>query len=278
MLKNTHNDSTDVRAIEAIDVHGHYGTFGNPIFEHATEFLSGDAPEVARRARACNIAWTMVSPFVAFHPRFGGDAVTGNKQAWVDVAATPGLLQWVVVHPLQPDTFDQARDTLQHPQCVGIKIHPEEHGYPIREHGDRLFKFAAECGAPILTHSGEPNSLPIDFVPFADQYPGVRLILAHLGCGYDNDRTHQIRAIQAAAHDNVFVDTSSASSIFSGLVEWAVKEVGAAKILFGTDTPLYSTAMQRARIDSADVSFAAKTAILRDNARRLFKAKLEPGK
>ena len=33
---------------------------------------------------------------------------------------------------------------------------------------------------------------------------------------------------------------SSARSILPGLVEWAVAEVGAEKILFGTDSPLYS--------------------------------------
>jgi predicted TIM-barrel fold metal-dependent hydrolase len=54
------------------------------------------------------------------------------------------------------------------------------------------------------------------------------------------------------------------------LIEWAVREVGAERILFGTDTPLYFTAMQRARIDHADLGDEDKRLILRDNAVRVL--------
>lgn len=257
--------------VQAIDVHGHYGTFGNRIFTHAEEWLSASAEEVARRARESNIQWTIVSPCEALTPRFKASAVQGNISASRDVSQTPGLLQWVVVHPLQPETYKQADAALRQKRCVGIKIHPEEHGYPIKEYGDAIFQFAAERRAVLLTHSGELNSLPQDFVPFANCYPEVTLILAHLGCSHDKDKTHQVRAIQASQKGNVFVDTSSANSIFPGLIEWAVCEVGADRVLFGSDTPTYSVAMQRARIDTADISNADKQLILRNNAVRLLK-------
>lgn len=84
-----------------------------------------------------------------------------------------------------------------------------------------------------------------------------------------------MRAIQQILHGNVFADTSSARSILPGLIEWAAHEVGAERVLFGTDTPLDSTAMQRARINHADLSDAHKRLILRDNARKLFGSTLE---
>jgi predicted TIM-barrel fold metal-dependent hydrolase len=59
-----------------------------------------------------------------------------------------------------------------------------------------------------------------------------------------------------------------------GLIEWAVQEVGAERVLFGTDTPLYSTTMHGARIDHDDLSNADKRMILRDNALKLFGSKL----
>ena len=37
-------------------------------------------------------------------------------------------------------------------------------------------------------------------------------------------------------------------------------------MLFGTDTPLYATSMQRARIDLADLDDHSKRLILRENA------------
>src|SRR5262249_29227805 len=99
--------------------------------------------------------------------------------------------------------------------------------------------------------------------------------LAHIGCGHDGDVTHQVRAAQKSKHGNVYADTSSARSIVPGLIEWAVRELGAERVLFGTDTPLYHTPMQRARIDHADLGDAEKRLILRENAVRLFALKLE---
>jgi hypothetical protein len=262
---------TNLNTIPAIDVHGHYGMYvragGGDL---ADSFHSGDAAEVVRRALNVNIVLTIVSPLAALLPRFQADAVAGNIEAARIVAQTPGLKQYVVIDPRRAETYTQAEEMLAQPQCVGIKIHPEEHGYPIREHAQPIFEFAARHRALVLTHSSEQNSLACDFIPWANQFPEVCLILAHIGCGWDGDLTHQVRAIQESRHGNVFADTSSARSIVPGLIEWAVREVGAERVLFGTDTPLYNTAMQRARIDHADLADEAKRLILRDNAVRLF--------
>jgi predicted TIM-barrel fold metal-dependent hydrolase len=79
-----------------------------------------------------------------------------------------------------------------------------------------------------------------------------------------------VRGVQASLHGNVFADTSSARSITPNLIEWAVRQIGVDRVLFGTDTPLYTTAMQRARIDHADLPDAQKRAILHENAERLW--------
>jgi len=262
-----------IREIQAIDVHAHYGIYHRddapPMIN---EFASGDAATVVARAATANVRLTIASPLSGLLPRGRADAVAGNVEAATVAAATDGLLQWVIAHPWQTETFRQVDEMLAQPQCVGIKIHPEEHAYPIREQGAVLFELAAQHDAIVLAHSGDPNSWPQDFVNFANAFPNVRLILAHLGNGGGaaGDPSLQVRAIQKCRHDNVFVDTSSTRSIMPGLIEWAVKEIGSKRILFGTDTPLYSTAMQRARIDSADISEEDKRNILCDNATRLF--------
>jgi predicted TIM-barrel fold metal-dependent hydrolase len=178
----------------------------------------------------------------------------------------------VIVNPLQPETYDQARRMLKAPWCVGIKVHPEEHSYRISDHGDALFAFFEETGVPVKAHSGCPNSLPADFVPFANRFPGARVMLAHLGNGNGAGGAVdlQVRAVQVARHGNLWIDTSSARSILPHLVEWAVQEVGAERLLFGSDTPLYHVALQRERIECAEISDSAKRLILRDNAVSLF--------
>ncbi len=258
--------------IQAIDVHAHYGTYfrpGNPLLN---QFMTGDAQTVVDRATLANTRLTIVSPLTGLLPRYEADACAGNEEACRIVPATSGLLQWVIVNPLQPSTYEQAAAILKQPQCVGIKLHPEEHGYLIADHGGPLFEFAADHDAIVLVHSGDENSLPHAFVPFADEHPNVRLILAHLGNGggAGGDPTLQVRAIQAGKHDNLYVDTSSARSIMPGLIEWAVGEIGSQRILYGTDTPLYFAPMQRTRIDTAGIPDADKCRILCENAERLF--------
>ena len=258
------------REIEAIDVHGHYGTALSSASAVRNEITSGDAQTVLQRAASANIAFTVVSPLAGLFPRAHGAPVSANEDAAQVVATHEGLGYWVILDPLRSETFEQARRLLASPKCVGIKIHPEEHCYCIREHGQVIFEFAAAQRSVVMTHSGEQNSLPEDYLPFADAFPEVTLILAHLGCGYDGDPTHQVRAIQQSRHGNVFVDLSSACNVQSGLIEWAVQQIGAEKMLFGTDSPLHDARFELGKIVTADISETAKRKILGLNAIKLL--------
>ena len=192
-------------AIEAVDVHAHYGTYSGGKFEIMEELMSGGTDVVLRRARQARTRLTMVSPLAALLPRLGGDPVTANAHAAQVVAETAELRQWVVVDPLQPRTYEQADEMLEGPGCVGIKMHPEEHGYPTPTHGRSLFEFAAEHGATVQSHSGEENSLPDDLVALANEYPEVTLLMSHLGCGWNDDLTLQVAKCESKIRQNVLL-------------------------------------------------------------------------
>ena len=262
-----------IKDVRAVDLHAHYGIYYREGKDLLNKLLSGDLETVVARAKLANTCLTVVSSSHALTPRFKAKPVEGNADASRRVREIEGLLHWVVVDPLVPETYKQADDMLALPQCAGIKIHPEEHGYHISEHGRPLFEFARKHGALMIGHSGEERSMPEDFVPFTNDFPDVRFILAHLGHGFDGDPSHQVRAIQASESDNVYVDTSSSRSILSGLLEWAVGEIGAERIVFGTDNPLYFAPAQRARIDNAGISDREKRLILCENAERLLNLK-----
>ena len=86
------------------------------------------------RATAAQIDIAIVLPLAGLMPLGAADAFAANEEAAPTVFKTAGLLQWIIVNPLQPWTCEQATDMLVQPQCLGIKIHPEELVYPIREH------------------------------------------------------------------------------------------------------------------------------------------------
>src|SRR5579883_3308160 len=100
--------------IPAIDVHAHYGKYVRGKAEDVVnDFMTGDAELVLRRARQANIRLTVVSPLEALLPRFGGNPVAGNRDAAHVVAGSDGLLQWVVIDPLKPETYGQAEEMLR---------------------------------------------------------------------------------------------------------------------------------------------------------------------
>lgn len=268
--------AVDVRDVRAIDVHGHVGQYRGCKHAVMDGFYSGGPDVVRRRAEWARVEFTFVSPLQGLFTQFGDDPLRANSELAADIGNHPCLFHWAVVEPSRPETYRQAAELLKTPRCIGIKVHPDFHGYRIAEHGGRIFEFAAKTGAVILSHSGGDPSLPLDFLPFADAFPEVKLILAHLGWSLDFDLTRQVGAVAASRHGNVHVDTSSSFSVTSNLIEWAVREVGPERVLFGTDTPLYFSPMQRARIDHAEMDDAAKRLILRGNAERLFAAKLGP--
>ena len=171
------------------------------------------------------------------------------------------IYQWVVIHPKQEETFLQAERMLAHRKVLGIKIHSPMHGYDICEYGDKIFSFANEMKATVLMHPHKICAMPA----FADKYPDMKLIIAHLG-----SREH-IDAIRTAKHGNIYTDTSGSLSALNNIIEYATEIVGSEKILFGTDA--YSPASQYSRVALANISKSDKENIFYKNAIEVFSLK-----
>lgn len=97
-----------------------------------------------------------------------------------------------------------------------------------------------ELDVPILMHAGGksniiPNLQPnisdsVSFISAAKKYPEAKFIMAHIGGG--GDWNWQLKGI--AEYPNIFVDISG--SVFDDLIiEETVREIGAQRMLFGTD-------------------------------------------
>ena len=168
------------------------------------------------------------------------------------------VYQWVVIDPRKKETYEQAEKMLSHPKVLGIKIQPVEQGYDILDYADELFSFANRYKTTVLMHPQHISQM----TSFADKYPDMNLIIAHVA-----SKAH-VDAIANAKHGNIYTDTSGGASSRNNIVEYAVKRVGSEKILFGTDT--YSFAFQFGRIALSDLSRQDKENILWRNAMRLF--------
>lgn len=139
---------------------------------------------------------------------------------------------------------------------------------------DPIIRRAAELRAVIFQHTWAKTdgtqyageSTPLDLVELARRHPGVPLICGHTGGNWEVG----IRAVRPVRE--IYVDLAG-SDPTAGLVEMAVRELGAERILYGSDAGGRSFASQLAKVQGADIPDKAKRLILGENLARLIKRK-----
>jgi len=156
-----------------------------------------------------------------------------------------------------------------------------EHGFrgikletAVRAHDkklDPIMEKATELGIPLLQHAwyktvgqGNDESTPADIAVLASRYPDTVIIMAHLGgCG--------IQGVQdVKQYPHVYIDTSGGQPV-AGILEYAVKEIGSSRILYGSDVPYRDFSAQIAKVYGADIAESEKKDILFRNAQKLLK-------
>ena len=255
----------------AVDIHAHYG---NPeLFPkqgREVECIRLPLEELEEEYGRLAITAACFSPIEGLYSSDEDMLLRANERTWELSERYGWFYQWAVVNPLMPASFRQAEELLKNRKCVGVKLHPDIHGYPLEDCGEELFAFCAGLGTVVECHSGDPMSPPEELARLANRYPAVTVIAAHLGYSVDGSLERQVQAAEAAAQGNLYIDVSSVRSIIPHLLEWAAERVTAEKILFGTDTPLHHIAMMKARVESARLEAGEIRKILWENAGRLF--------
>jgi predicted TIM-barrel fold metal-dependent hydrolase len=135
---------------------------------------------------------------------------------------------------------------------------------------DPIVERAIELKAPILQHtwmkatgnlSGE--STPMDLAALTRRHPKAAFICGHSG----GDWARGLRAIRDCPN---VVSEIGGSDPTTGFVEMAVRELGADRVLFGSDAGGRSFASQIAKVAGADVPDAARHSVFKDNLKRLL--------
>ena len=135
---------------------------------------------------------------------------------------------------------------------------------------DLIVERAASMQVPILQHTwlkidgNEPGeSTPYDVVAIAKRHPDVQFVCVHTG----GDWERGIRIIRDTK--NVSGDIAG-SNPTSGFVEMAVRELGAERVIYGSDVGGRSFASQLGKVLGAEIPDSAKELILGGNLRRLL--------
>lgn len=105
-----------------------------------------------------------------------------------------------------------------------------------------------------------------DMGPVVAAHPDITFVAAHPG---DKDRVPE-HLEQIQKHDNLYLDLSGTGMFRLGLVKHLVHEVGADRILFGTDYPICNPRMYVQAVYGEDISDSDRDKILYENAAGLL--------
>lgn len=177
---------------------------------------------------------------------------------------------WVYVNPEhQQESLDEIDRAINEYGMLGVKL---ECGCVCTDpRYDAIMEKAEALSIPILQHTwyketgcipGE--STPADVAVLARHFPNVRIVMAHLG----GDWQRGIKAVRRLP--NVLVDICG-SIVDCDMVEQAVAELGAERVLFGTDLPDIDFWTNLGKVEGADISRKQKQLILYGNAAGLLR-------
>lgn len=147
---------------------------------------------------------------------------------------------------------------------VGVKLHTAGHSIsPQNPKASILFDAAAKHKVPVMIHTG-PGSFsdPILAAPRAEEYPDVKIVLAHAGFG-----TYVNAALWLAKkYDNIYLETSWSHTFDLQVFLATVPD----KVVFGTDL-IENIPVEYAKIEGLKLTGDLRDKFLFSNAKKLFK-------
>lgn len=246
--------------IAVADCHGHHGV--HPDFPA----YKASPKEMIAVMDHLNIELLAITSTLACY----NDCPRGNAEVDEVIRKYPDrFLGYITVNPNPPGQAIAELERWKHFHSPPlIKLHPATQKYPVTgRHYQPVWEYAHATSAIVLVHTwdSDPNCGPLLFPAIARAHPNARILLGHSGVtwrGY-----HQ--AIEAAkAEDNLFLDLSGSQN-HRLILEHCVEQVGAERILFGSDLPFLEAAMTLGRVLASQISDKAKEQILRTNFLRL---------
>jgi hypothetical protein len=187
------------------------------------------------------------------------------------------------ISPIDPGLPDEScakiEKWIRHGPCIGIKyVGGNQSGTPCdHPNSDPIIRLAAELQATIYIHTwlkigGTPRlpgrdnlpgeNTPMTVVALAKRFPNVRFICGHSG----GDWELGVRVVRP--QKNVLLEFAG-SDPHSGEVDYAVRELGVDRIVWGGHGPSRSYATELGKILDADLSRADRMKIFGGNFRGL---------
>ncbi len=224
---------------------------------------NSDAAGMHERARLIGIRKICISSWLGIW----SDYEEGNKIVAEAMKRYPGFYHGYAT--LQPQYITDWEKELEQVYRVmgmeGIKPYHPRTDIPYNDklwapwfrYGDRMHAYALMHPSPDFTP--EINDL-------APRYPNISFIIAHTGGSFATAR----QGIEAARKfPNVYLEITLTSVTYR-VIEYMVREIGADRVLFGTDQPMRDPLPQFGWVAYAHCSYEDKKKILGENMMKII--------
>jgi len=243
-----------------IDMHTHPDRFHSIYFPHPD--LDGILASMDR----CGERLIAIAPHAAlYEPAYGNPLMVKMLEAHPD-----RFRGYWVFNPNYPEELEEAKTAvLTTPGVIGFKLHPASHNYSLT--GDAyqpLFSWANTHKLIVLSHTWVGGGIcDADACRWvAERYPEMVFVMGH-SCYPEFDKAYAL----ARDFPNVYLELTACERM-PAFVDRAVREVGAHKLLFGTDLPWFDPNFSIGCVLFADITDDDRHAILHGNAERLLAA------
>ena len=240
------------------DIHGHLGTLAD------FQIVDGDAQSIAVTLDRLGINGIAMSSLVSIH----SDCRLGNQLLQEAIGRFPDkFFGYVTVSPWLDDIPLDMYFRDKHSNMVGIKIHAAMHGSSINDKRYLPYlEFADKKGLPVLLHTWEVADI-IHIAQLAEKFRNAVFIVGHSAMRSYEVKQEVVKAVRK--YDNILVDTTI-SVAYDGAIEWIVSQIGADRVLYGSDLPFYDCRFVLGKLGLSRLSDSEKLKILGENARKLL--------
>jgi uncharacterized protein len=217
-----------------------------------------------------------------FDATIGERYLAFNRWLMDTLAGVPSISGFVAMDPwvLSPERNVEHLREMAERGARGVKLHPVVQKFEANDpRMHPVYQACMDMGLTVLSHTGpardgEPFAEVSAFAPMLRDFPGLTVLLAHLGGGKWQDTLAVAQEFPNVAFD------------LSEIIEWMgapnapdaeelaslIRDVGPERVVLGSDYPWYEPAQTAELVMSLPVlSQAEKSAILGENAARILR-------
>jgi uncharacterized protein len=204
---------------------------------------------------------------------------TKNDAVMAVAAASGGRFYAVVsVHPADGEAALIELERVAKLGAKEVKLHPNSQNFDVAD--ANVGAVVEKCGAlglAVLFDSYKPwdASEMGKLLLLAVQHPKTKLVLAHMGFTHFREAVSFELVRRLGMAENVWFDLSAIANTYAGSptqaeLVWTIRKVGADRVLFGSDWPVYTPSETLSAVRKLGFTQAEQKQILHDNAAQLL--------